>query len=163
MFDSAWSPLSWAHSEFIALSSRSSFHDHLQILQLLHVAISEGELLPCLSVLGSLQRLAIWDHQLPDNHVITNTLLSRRTRTPDSPVLLPHLHALTCISRLRFDDSVYLNFLISRVPLDGGTFENELRWIPGYRRKLDGSVIARIQQLRIRKQPIFSLTGPEDQ
>ncbi|KAJ7491736.1 hypothetical protein B0H11DRAFT_990118 [Mycena galericulata] len=155
--------LSWLHSEFRALSARSSFRNHLETLQLRHLIVTETELLECLLNLPLLQRLEIADHEYlrgprdedPHHQLITDTLFSSLTRTADSPCLVPRLRSLTCTSLLRFDDTVYLNFLLSRIP-EYGAFESKMRVIWGHREGLDGSVAARIQELRIQKRLVFT-------
>ncbi|KAJ7439814.1 hypothetical protein B0H11DRAFT_555597 [Mycena galericulata] len=152
-------PLPWLHTEFLALSARSSFHNHLATLQLHHVILTEAELLECLSPLPSLQRLEIADHAncgplAVDHHLITDNLLSRLTRSAGSSCLVPHLRFLACTSLLRFDDTVFLNFLLSRIPGDG-TFENEMRVIRDHRREFEESAAARIRELCIQKRLEF--------
>ncbi|KAJ7491767.1 hypothetical protein B0H11DRAFT_990702 [Mycena galericulata] len=160
-------PLPWLHTEFLALSARSSFHNHLATLQLHHVLLTEAELLECLSALPSLQRLEIADHECvgPDDvehHLITNTLLSQLTRTADSSCLVPRLRSLGCTSLLRFDDTVYLNLLLSRIP-EGGAFENEMRVIGDHRTEFEESVAVRIMELCIQKRLVFAFVDEDDE
>ncbi|KAF7364477.1 F-box domain-containing protein [Mycena sanguinolenta] len=112
------SPLPWPHADFLALSSRSSFHTHLLSLNISDFAIAAAELAECLSALPSLQWLEISDdHRDGVEPIITNSLLSSLALQSDlSETLLPHLrHIVFRRSRLQFDDNVFLSFLLSRV------------------------------------------------
>ncbi|KAJ6532167.1 hypothetical protein DFH09DRAFT_1370381 [Mycena vulgaris] len=136
--------LPWPHSEFLALSERSLFHAHLHTLDLQQVVITAGELLESLSALPALEELLISDQ--PDDFggasaeiLITDDLLAALTRTPHSPPLVSRLHYLSCESSLQFDDSVYLNFLVSRLSTVR-PFECELFWLAGHNRPLDPTV-----------------------
>ncbi|KAJ7935358.1 hypothetical protein B0H13DRAFT_525075 [Mycena leptocephala] len=80
-------PLPWPHLEFLALSHRSSFSDHLITLRLESVFITETELLQTLAGLPLLQDLIISDHRVIDGQseelvLVTNSLLQRLTWTP---------------------------------------------------------------------------------
>ncbi|KAJ7763960.1 hypothetical protein DFH07DRAFT_916982 [Mycena maculata] len=156
-------PFEWPHKEFLALSARSSFHTHLQTLQLLSVVITDAELVECLSILPLLRQLEIADHPgrgyYPEMHLISDTLLSSLTltRTANSTTLVPRLRSLTCLSFLEFDDNVYLNLVLSRLQDSGEfTFTTDLIWLPGYERELDPDVSNQIQELRIQKRVVFS-------
>ncbi|KAJ6473301.1 hypothetical protein DFH09DRAFT_1219112 [Mycena vulgaris] len=112
-------PLPWPHSDFLALSARSSFHTHLQFLDLHHAILTETELIECLSTLPSLERLAVSDHQRVgdqgvDQILFTDTLLTALTLSSDKSPIVPGLRRLFCISVLQFDDHVFLKFLLSR-------------------------------------------------
>ncbi|KAJ6492213.1 hypothetical protein C8R45DRAFT_1212983 [Mycena sanguinolenta] len=141
--------LPWLHNEFIALSTRSSFHSHLRSLNLLCVYIEESELVDCLSTLSALQELLISDRY--PTPLVTDTLLSVLTRTPEDPTcLVPQLRVLECRSEFGFDDSVYLDFLVSRC--ESGFIEvpfvSRMHSIQGrYRRFIDSDVAARIQDM----------------
>ncbi|KAF7326593.1 hypothetical protein MSAN_02502500 [Mycena sanguinolenta] len=120
-FRADFNPLAWPHSEFMTLSSRSSFHNHLQSLDLFRVHITEPQLVDCLSILPALQNLSIADH-FP-KPLVTDSLLTALTHSADSSTptcLLPGLRVLDCISELRFDDNVYLRFLLSRCASESG-------------------------------------------
>lgn len=145
------------HSDLMSFSTRSSFHEHLQSIYLCHVVISETDLLQYLSSLPLLQRLGIADHQIVDRgnrqkdakeHLITNTLLSSltRSRTLGCPSLLPDLRFLSCWSLLEFDDSLYLDFVLSRLQNEA-LFEAELQWVPDCHRELDSAVVGRLPGL----------------
>ncbi|KAJ6467939.1 hypothetical protein DFH09DRAFT_1223060 [Mycena vulgaris] len=100
-----FSPLPWPHADFLALSSRSSFHTHLRSLNISDFSIGAAELAECLSALPSVQRLEISDdHRDGVEPIIKNSLLSSLTRQPDLQALLPHLRHL-----------VFRRFLLSRV------------------------------------------------
>ncbi|KAJ6468208.1 hypothetical protein C8R45DRAFT_1170357 [Mycena sanguinolenta] len=100
-------PLLWPDPAFLALSARSGFDSTLQLLDIYDVYITAEQLLGCLSNLPSLRDLAISDHQpiepkaaragtRANEVVITNSLLSKLTRTADSSCLVPHLSSLRC-------------------------------------------------------------------
>lgn len=158
------SPVSWPHTEFLSLAERSSFHAHLLSLDLSHVSITLVELLEFLSVLPSLERLAISEDEYIDydESLFNNTLLKSLTLTPDSPCPVPRLCILRVRSRLEFDDNIYLQFLLSRlhprVP-----FECEIRWFESdyrnHRRDLDPAVLAQINELRATKRLVFSFAA----
>ncbi|KAJ7700857.1 hypothetical protein B0H17DRAFT_214218 [Mycena rosella] len=162
-------PVPWPHVQCLALSTRSAFQSHLRSLQLHHCVITEAELLECLSALPSLERLAISDHRPftdggPDQLLVTNTLLASLTLAPDNPSPVPRLRFFECISLLRFDDRAYLDFLLSRLrgpDADAGPFENRMLWLPGHHRELNSSVVARIVDLRSRKELLFSFAELE--
>ncbi|KAJ7473987.1 hypothetical protein FB451DRAFT_1367038 [Mycena latifolia] len=152
-------PLPWPHTQFLALAARSSFHIHLQELDLYHSIITEAELIECLPALPSLERLSISDHQSvanggTDQLLITDTLL---THLMSSLHPVPHLLSLRLRTLLRFDDTIILNFLLSRLQ-DTRPFRSDIRCLPGHRRDLDPSVAARIDELRFRKALVFSFT-----
>jgi hypothetical protein len=114
-----------------------------------------------LSVLPSLERLAISEDGYVGYHetLFNNTLLKSLTLTPDSPCPVPRLRILRVRSRLEFDDSIYLQFLLSRLhPLV--PFECEIRWFEGdyrnHRRDLDPAILAQINELRATKRLVFS-------
>ncbi|KAJ7190270.1 hypothetical protein GGX14DRAFT_606120 [Mycena pura] len=142
------SPIPWPHAEFLALSSRSSFHTHLRSLKIDDFSIGAAELAECLSALPSLQWLAISDDRRDGvEPVIQNSLLSSLTQNPDVQALLPHLRHLVIRSRLQFDDNVFLSFLLSRVSHrqddSVSCFSVVVSTLPGCR-SLEPSVDARI-------------------
>ncbi|KAJ7473998.1 hypothetical protein FB451DRAFT_1558270 [Mycena latifolia] len=153
-------PLPWPHTQFLALAARSSFSTHLQNLELSHSIITEIELIECLSALASLERLAISDHLSvedggADQLLITDTLLTHLTRTPPSACPVPHLRVLCFQTLLQFDDTLFLNFLLSRL-YNERPFNSQILCLPGHRRDLDPSVVVRIDQLRFQKTLVFS-------
>ncbi|KAJ7263953.1 hypothetical protein C8J57DRAFT_420627 [Mycena rebaudengoi] len=148
-----FSPLPWPHADFLALSSRSSFHTHLQSLNISDFSIGAAELAECLSALPLVQRLEISDdHRDGVEPIINNSLLSSLTQQPDLQALLPHLrHLIFRRSRLQFDDNVFLSFLLSRVSRrrddSFSGFEVDVSRLRGCRRNLEPGVIARIREL----------------
>ncbi|KAJ6597562.1 hypothetical protein DFH09DRAFT_1132159 [Mycena vulgaris] len=145
--------LPWPHSQFLGLAARSSFHVHLLSLDLHHSVITEAELLECLDALPSLEDLTIADHT--DHHLITDSLFAALTRSP-SACLTPHLRSLSCLSTLRFDDSVWLQFVLSRLTDDErDPFACGLWWLHGHYRRLDRRVDARIEELEETSQLLF--------
>jgi hypothetical protein len=168
-------PLIWPHAEFLALSTRSDFDSHLQSLQIFEVHITDTQLLECLSGLHSLERLEISDHQSIKNRgvdelLITDSLLAKLTRTPDSPCFVPRLSHLGCQTLLQFDDAALLALAVSRLDadLDGptaGYFGLELNWLPGRERKLNDAVSASFAALKIgtRRRFTFRMSAAQDE
>ncbi|KAJ7674271.1 hypothetical protein B0H14DRAFT_3068185 [Mycena olivaceomarginata] len=112
-------PLIWPYAEFLALSTRSDFDSHLQSLQIFEVHITVMQLLECLSGLHSLERLEISDHQsvnkrgvtTVDELLITDSLLTKLTRTPDSSCLLNWLPG----RERKLDDVVSASFAALKI------------------------------------------------
>ncbi|KAJ7687714.1 hypothetical protein B0H17DRAFT_1069559 [Mycena rosella] len=154
----------WQHTQFLALSTRSSFHTHLQSLYLFDSIITETELIECLSILPLLESLAISDHEISadggptSQPLVTDSLLAQLTAGQGTPPLIPRLRAFHCRSLLQFDDHVYLNFLLSRVQ-DGRVFETRLLWLHDDRRELDSIVVERLGELRLRGVLRFSFAS----
>ncbi|KAK7062357.1 F-box domain-containing protein [Favolaschia claudopus] len=148
-------PLSWPCSQFLSLSERSSFHLHLTALHPFDVAISESDILKALAILPELETFTVCDHPpssltgVGEQIAVTDTLLTSLTHNEKSPYLVPKLNTFECESMLRFDDRVYLDFILSRIEnLDeSDTFECTLWWRPGYHRELDSVVSGRIREL----------------
>ncbi|KAJ7111413.1 hypothetical protein C8R44DRAFT_742527 [Mycena epipterygia] len=155
-------PLPWPHAQFLALSTRSSFNTTLRSLELWCSIITEAELLECLAALPRLDHLAISDHQLTaqggaDQLLITDSLLARLTWPPHSPPpLVPRLGSFHCRSRLQFTDTVFLEFIDSRLD-NRYLFESEIWALPGNFRKIDPVVSDRLQVLCNRHLLVFSL------
>ncbi|KAJ7347190.1 hypothetical protein DFH08DRAFT_867543 [Mycena albidolilacea] len=150
------SPLPWPHADFLALSSRSSFHTNLRSLNISDFSIGAAELAECLSALPSVQRLEISDdHRDGVEPIITTSLLSSLTPHPDLRALLPHLrHLVFRRSRLQFNDNVFLSFLLSRVSHRqdaDSVFAVDVSRLRGSRRTLEPGVLARIRELRSQK------------
>ncbi|KAJ7692090.1 hypothetical protein B0H17DRAFT_1284598 [Mycena rosella] len=128
-------------------------------LDLGHVLILEAELIESLATLPLLEQLTISDHDIvPKAHLlITDSLLSKLTLAGNSPPLIPDLRSLTCNSLLEFDDTVYLDFVLSRRHQVPGLapFLNRMRWLPGRPSRRDRSVVARLNELCTQKQ-VFS-------
>ncbi|KAJ7434827.1 hypothetical protein B0H11DRAFT_2116223, partial [Mycena galericulata] len=162
--------LPWPQNEFRALSSRSSFHTHLLCLKLYHSIITPEQLPECLANLPALEMLGISDHRLiaegggADQLLIIDTLLGELTWTSNSErCLVPRLKSFNCQSLLQFDDTVYLNFVLSRLPTaradekngEKDPFEIGIWWLPGYHRELDPAVVERLDELRLQNQVAF--------
>ncbi|KAK7053927.1 F-box domain-containing protein [Favolaschia claudopus] len=167
--DSTEFPLSWPGPQFLSLSERSSFHLHLTALHLFDVVISDAEILEALAILPQLKAFTVCDHPTSsltgasDQIAVTDNLLTALTYNEKSPYLVPKLNAFECESMLRFDDSVYLDFMLSRMEnLDeSDTFECRLWWKPGYYRELDPIVFRRIRELCAAKDLTFSFMEAE--
>ncbi|KAF7362453.1 F-box domain-containing protein [Mycena venus] len=157
-----WFPLPWPHLEFQALSHRSSFHSHLKHLRLESVSITEAELFQTLSGLPLLQDLIISDVSEGDEkELVTSSLLQRLTWTPDSTCLVPELSFLECHTVLRFDDTVFRDFVLSRLKPGrnaAGPFEVDLQWYLEYHRELDPEVVAQFAELQSQGELLFSNT-----
>ncbi|KAF7358726.1 F-box domain-containing protein [Mycena sanguinolenta] len=143
-------PLPWPHEQFMSFSIRSSFHHHLHCLDLFRVHITESELVDCLSTLPALQELSIAD-RFP-RPLVSDTFLTTLTLTPErSTCLVPHLRVLDCISDFRFDDNIYLAFLMSRCGSAASSqapFVSRMRCsMEYYRRLMDANVVARIEHM----------------
>ncbi|KAJ6593215.1 hypothetical protein B0H19DRAFT_1365347 [Mycena capillaripes] len=157
-------PQPWPHSDFLAFSHRSSFCNRLLILRLESVFITEPELLQVLSGLPLLQDLAITDHRIVDGEreillLVSNSLLQRLIWTPDAACLVPALSILETHTLLQFDDTVYRDFVLSRLKPGRNTegpFEVDLRWYPGYCRQLDPAIVAQFGELQSQGQLLFS-------
>ncbi|KAJ7077698.1 hypothetical protein B0H15DRAFT_1003496 [Mycena belliarum] len=162
--------LTWPQESFLALSARSSFDAHLRVLEIYDVHITHGELLACLSGLSSLERLAISDHQTVAtgggiaSHLITDALLARLTLAPGSSELVPRLRSASFQSLLRFADSAYLAFVLSRV--DNGAappFKSHLCWLPGCHRVLDATTTAQLDDLGAQMLLTFRFSEAESE
>jgi hypothetical protein len=160
-------PLPWPHLDFLALSNRSSFYDHLTVLSLESVFITEAELLQTLSDLLSLQGIVISDHRVVDGQseelvLVTNSLLQRLTWTSDPACLVPDLAFLECHSLLKFDDTVCRDFVLSRLkprPKSEGPFDVKLHWYPKYYRRLDPVVVTQFRELQTQGELLFSISA----
>ncbi|KAJ7922023.1 hypothetical protein B0H13DRAFT_2413408 [Mycena leptocephala] len=136
-------PLPMWHAEhFLKLAERSSFHSHLTRLEIT-VVMTDEALLGCLTVLPLLAELAISDGTPSREHIfsflITGALL-QGTQISDETALIPALEVLCLRSLLRFDDSVYLQLVVSRLKEDfDNPFETYLEWLPGHQRDSAGS------------------------
>ncbi|KAK6985162.1 hypothetical protein R3P38DRAFT_3102082 [Favolaschia claudopus] len=156
-------PLSWPCSQFLSLSERSYFHLHLTALHLFDVAISDADILKALAILPELETFTVCDHPSSSLNGVGDTLLTSLTHNEKSPYLVPKLNTFECESMLRFDDRVYLDFILSRIEnLDeSDTFECTLSWRPGYHRELDSVVSGRIRELCEAKDSTFLFIGEQ--
>ncbi|KAJ6537984.1 hypothetical protein B0H19DRAFT_376324 [Mycena capillaripes] len=158
--------ISWPHAEFLSLSGRSSLDAHLRSLELYEVDVTEAQLLECLSGLPSLERLAISDHQAMEygegleRLLVSDSLLAKLTRTPDTLCLIPRLRSLGCQTVLQFDDKALLALAVSRLDdseelTNEGRFELELSWLPGRERGINANVLAQFSALGVRTKNRF--------
>ncbi|KAJ6492614.1 hypothetical protein DFH09DRAFT_1452512 [Mycena vulgaris] len=158
-------PLLWPHVVFSSLSQRSSFHSHLVCLDLHHVLITETGLVQTLSGLQSLQQLSIWDHKNIDDegadHVLlTDSLLHRLNWSSDPTCLVPGLSYFGCHTLLQFDDTIYRDFVLSRLKPgrnERGPFEVEMEWYPGHRRELDPALRVLLDDLQLQGEFLFTI------
>lgn len=160
-------PLVWPQSQFLALCQRSAFHGHLQSLCLYHVHITEGQLLYCLPFLPALTTLAIADHERirgrgVNLELITDTLLVALTKTSNARCLIPRLDTLSLRSRLQFDDSVYLDFVLSRLQPER-KFTSALGILPHWTegREIDNAVVTRLREMVVQGDLTLSLPGSQ--
>ncbi|KAJ7611969.1 hypothetical protein DFH06DRAFT_1243798 [Mycena polygramma] len=112
-------PLSWPTDHFLAFVSRSLFCQTLANLYLHNVAITEDELVGCLSEMQALSKLYIedlvsWD-EFEDHTVITDSLLLRLVWVADPSCLVPSLTTFGFTSLFTFDDHTFLDFVTSRL------------------------------------------------
>ncbi|KAJ7200514.1 hypothetical protein GGX14DRAFT_571921 [Mycena pura] len=156
----------WPHTQFLALAARSSFSENLVSLHLIHVVITEGELLETLSALACLERLSISDQQRlrrsgVDHHLITDSFFITLTRR--TTALIPALRSIHLQSRLEFDDRVFLDFVLSRIRIletserKYAKFEVAIRWLRGRERALAPDILARVDELRAQRKLAFSM------
>ncbi|KAJ6580811.1 hypothetical protein B0H19DRAFT_1112475 [Mycena capillaripes] len=150
-------PITWDHPAFQAFCLRSGCHKTLTTLYLLHVALSPAELLDCLAGLTVLEALVVADHPAvadkPEHVLLTDDVLRRLavleaedSRQMHTPRLLPKLGVFGCLALLRFDETVYLDFVRSRLVVDGvKKFESHVRWHPGSERDLDPAVLSALR------------------
>jgi hypothetical protein len=126
-----WSQTYWPLNQFESLSSRSSFHDTLRVLELHGITITEDELVRSIMSLAFLERLAISDRlamrhiNLPDHVLISDSLLLRLTRPSDKSdlSLVPQLKYFGCTSLCRFSAQLLFDFMASRVSPGKGPFQ----------------------------------------
>ncbi|KAJ7147825.1 hypothetical protein C8R43DRAFT_524286 [Mycena crocata] len=160
----------FVYSDFLDLSARSRFHDHLVSLEVHDILLRDGQLLEILTTLPSLECLKISDrlewlgHVV--QHLITDTLLESLSHTPHSPCLVPRLRFLSLRTILKFDDTVFMQFLSSRVG-DGRRFECEIHGVQPaipinvrYTRDLDAAVMEQIHHLCAQGILVFSYKRP---
>ncbi|KAJ7647835.1 hypothetical protein FB45DRAFT_894577 [Roridomyces roridus] len=159
-------PLPFPTDDFLALAHRSSFSSHLTVLMLDPMLVTQAELLQMLEVLQSLDNLSISDHKqipgAPTEFVLLNdSLLRHLTWTSGPACLVPTLSYLGCHTLLRFDDSVYRDFVLSRIAPGRnkfGPFEVELFWDSENRRDLAPGVLAQFTELQSSGKLLFSLS-----
>ncbi|KAK6966293.1 hypothetical protein R3P38DRAFT_3155607 [Favolaschia claudopus] len=168
--DAPNSLLSWTHTPFLNLATRSSFQTHLQSLCMSDVVITEPQLLQVLSVLPLLQTLAISDHVTTeegqhgaDQLLLTDSLLAALTLDAgaQSRPLVPLLCDFEFRSTLQFKDDVFDVFLSSRCQDSSTSCVARLYWIQDHGRALDPSVVTRIRDLCIRKRLSWEFCATE--
>jgi hypothetical protein len=129
----------WHAEHFLKLAERSSFHSHLIRLEIT-VVMTDEALLGCLTVLPLLAELAISDGTPSREHILITDALLQGPQISDETALIPALEVLCLQSLLRFDDSVYLQLVVSRLKEDfDNPFETYLEWLPGHQRDSAGS------------------------
>ncbi|KAJ6566468.1 hypothetical protein B0H19DRAFT_710957 [Mycena capillaripes] len=160
-------PLVWPQPQFLELARRSGFHTTLQTLDLSHVRITELQLLQCVNALPALEDLAVGDHERirgrgVNLELVSDTLLrtlttSTNTATTDTSSLIPRLHTFRARSRLGFTDSLYLDFILSRIEPEGRVFTSALEILLVAGRKIDDGVVARLRESVARGELVMSL------
>ncbi|KAK7013777.1 hypothetical protein R3P38DRAFT_3277597 [Favolaschia claudopus] len=134
-------PPVWSSPHFLRLATRSGFAHHL-IRLVVHVLVTDTELLRCLEVLPKLESLSITDCTSPSPGasaiVITDLLLQGLVFVPGSPsVVAPQLHSLTFNSVLDFTDSLYIDLVASRAGSAGeDAFNTNLWWLLAKKREV---------------------------
>ncbi|KAJ7453147.1 hypothetical protein FB451DRAFT_1520288 [Mycena latifolia] len=143
----------WPMNQFESLSMRSSFGDTLRTLELVHVIITEDELLRTLASLPSLERLVIADqhdiHEHSDHTLITDALLRGLAAIPTSSdlCLVPKLKYFACSSFFEFSALVYFDFISSRVGPDRTPFHSVLRYFSGTACEVEPVVLSKLLEL----------------
>ncbi|KAJ6556635.1 hypothetical protein DFH09DRAFT_1491284 [Mycena vulgaris] len=139
----------WEPTPFMEFASRSSLRGNLTTL-VIHILITDEELLQCLAVLPMLTTLIVSDCGGDGRHIVTtDTLLRRLTWTADDSCLIPSLHFFAFTSLFRYTDDAYWDFLTSRL-VPGHTvlepFKTRIWWLLGAGRERDVSpeLLARI-------------------
>ncbi|KAJ7173426.1 hypothetical protein C8R46DRAFT_1255597 [Mycena filopes] len=153
-------PITWDHAAFMRFSARSECGKTLTTLYLLHVALSGDELLECLAELKVLTALVVADHpafidhhRTADEHLLLTDgvfrrLAERAVDTQQQHLLVPALAVFGCLSLLRFDEAVYLDFVRSRVEgCASPEFESHVRWYPASARGLKPAVLEELKGL----------------
>ncbi|KAJ7242935.1 hypothetical protein C8J57DRAFT_1557105 [Mycena rebaudengoi] len=150
----------WPHVSFLRMCIRSSFHTHLQVLDISYVFITEPEVFECLAQLPFLLELVVSDEQTIDSCsgeggadilLITDTFLRRLTWVSDPSCVVPRLSAFTCGTRLEFNENILLEFILSRLAPGrsaAGPFSVVLRMLPGYYRELNQTVLGKLNELQ---------------
>ncbi|KAJ7648030.1 hypothetical protein FB45DRAFT_1020242 [Roridomyces roridus] len=128
-------PLLWPHRSALTLLEGAG--RNLRLLDLPDVRISQRELLDVLAVVPVLEYLLISD-QLPEHHLITDTLLEALSLTVSSllsstPALIPKLSTLILRSLQAFTVPALLEFLTARTAAASDDFECRLACFPQHR------------------------------
>ncbi|KAJ7130677.1 hypothetical protein C8R46DRAFT_672892 [Mycena filopes] len=162
-------PLPWPHADFLALCARSSFHTQLRTLDISPVHITEEQLLECLLGLTVLEELVISDPPAakicepaaaPDPPLISDSLLKQLSLTAgSSPLVVPRLTSIIFYSQLRFDASVFLAFVVSRIT-PYHRFAVELTQLSESCRELDPAVRTRLGELQASERVWFGMGAP---
>ncbi|KAJ7902271.1 hypothetical protein B0H13DRAFT_2335699 [Mycena leptocephala] len=94
--------------------------------------------------------------------LITDTLLVALTKTSNARCLIPRLDTLSLRSRLQFDDSVYLDLVLSRLQPER-KFTSVLGILPHWTegREIDNAVVARLREMVVQGDLILSLPGSQ--
>ncbi|KAJ6504493.1 hypothetical protein DFH09DRAFT_1201273 [Mycena vulgaris] len=150
------SPIIWDQSAFQRFCARSKCGASLTTLYLLHVALPPADLLASLASLPALTALVIADHwvdsgAIQEHVLLTDEVFRRLVWTDALHQLLPKLRLFGCLTLLRFDEAVYLDFARSRAVQRrscGEGFESYVRWLPGAARTLRSEVLDGLQRLQ---------------
>ncbi|KAJ7673738.1 hypothetical protein DFH06DRAFT_1173180 [Mycena polygramma] len=152
-------PLAWPQTQFLSLCVRSSFNKHLRSLDITDVHLSESELIECLAALPKLRVLCISDHEIPregiQQHIITDTLLGQLTPLIGAPCLVPGLKFVSFRSLLRFNDAVFMAFVLSRLPTPktpADRFTLQLFSIHEHHREFESTVERQLHDLDTTRQ-----------
>ncbi|KAJ7177497.1 hypothetical protein C8R43DRAFT_1118488 [Mycena crocata] len=141
----------WPHNDFVHLSSRSMFLVNLTVLIFDSVIISDTQLAEVLSILPALETLSVSDceraHTVGESEfaVVTNNLLRLLVWRQGPTCLVPVLRSVRMSSLLRFDEHIFLDFLVSRLN-HGGTFRYCLSPVPGHERQFCSDVVSQLKQ-----------------
>ncbi|KAJ7218182.1 hypothetical protein C8J57DRAFT_1732271 [Mycena rebaudengoi] len=149
-------PHLWHQGYFENFAARSLLKDRLKVLELKCLAITDVDLLQCVSELPLLQRLSLSDSprqlystSLPllqrlslsdsprqlyssssDRILLTDNLFCQLTLRPNT-ALIPDLQSFSMISLFQFRAQAYLDFVRSRLVPGRAPFAANIGWFPG--------------------------------
>jgi hypothetical protein len=109
----------WPHEQFLALCERSAFPEGLRVLRIANFRIRERELIQILSALCALEHLELMNGDYreyrvdPADFLITDNIL--RALAFPARGLIPLLCHFVCYGQLQCTDSVFVNFVKSRL------------------------------------------------
>ncbi|KAJ7777134.1 hypothetical protein B0H16DRAFT_1504435 [Mycena metata] len=168
-------PIAWDHTIFLRFCARSECGKTLTTLYLMHVAITTDELLESLAELKVLAALVVADHRPSRTRsdpvwLVKDTLFRRLTERAENTqrhLLVPKLAIFGCLSDLRFDEALYLDFVRSRVEVCQSPaqthFESHVRWYAESARELKPAVLGELQGLSKTKGFVGSIEAANEE
>ncbi|KAJ7053374.1 hypothetical protein C8F01DRAFT_1260715 [Mycena amicta] len=134
--------IAWSHSAFLGMALRSKFSAHLQTLDMRHVALSSLVLMELLSTLHNLEAFLFADSfpstdayirahcQPPTLSEPVLAALARTDAADASHTLVPRLRKFFYASQMKFDHTLFLEFMRSRSSrLQEEPFFLKLQWL----------------------------------